>query len=858
MDNSPMKKLLPHILAFVIMMAASFIFFLPYFQGKELTQSDNVRARGMQAEMYKVKKETGNFPLWTNSMFGGMPTYQIMPTARGNQMRHFFKVSLFGQGMIAPHFVILVAMLCAYLFLITLGVDWRIGVIGAIGYGLSNYHIDLAEAGHSSKLIALAYVPAVFAGAIQAFRGRYLLGGTMFAFFLSLNIYSNHYQITFYMMLVLALLGLVELIKAIKHQTYPSFGKAAGILIIATLLAVATNLSRIWPTQEYAEETIRGKSALKTNAGKSGLTKDYIFAWSYGKMESFTLLVPNFNGGGTSQHFRGTDTHKKLYSNVERSIRERGGSSRQAAKKSAEAYVASLFYWGDQPMVGVAIYFGAIILCLFFLGAFLVKGAIKQWLVASAIFSLTLAWGGNFFLNPILVDYVPLFNKFRAVSMALGLTNLAVLVLAMLGLNKLMDVDVSKEKKLKALYIAVGITGGLCVFAMLIGGFLDMTSPKDAARVSQIGQQIVDGLPVDRLSVLRSDALRSLALILVSGGIIWAYLQGKIKALIMVGLVGLFCLSDIWLVNKRILFAEKYETPRELAQVTQPRPVDLQIQKDPDIHYRVLDQSGGNPYTNANTSYFHKSIGGYHAAKLMRFQELTERYFYSPGASFTKLLGMMNAKYIIQQGQDGVLQPSRNPDVMGNAWFVDSYQVVADADAELNGLGTLDPANKALIQKSFAKQVEGFTIQPDPSANIKLTSYHPDHMIYEYSAASDQLAVFSEMYYAPDKGWNTYIDGQLVAPFTKANYVLRAMKLPAGKNKKLEMKFEPRSFVLGETISLISSLLLILGFFGSLFLFFKAKGVPEVNLLHDLVVEAPKKIVKTKSKIKTKKRGKTK
>ena len=650
-------------------------------------------------------------------------------------------------------------------------------------------------------------------------------------------------------MLLLAILGLIELIKAVKHQTFPSFGKAAGVLIIATLLGVATNLSRIWPTQEYAKETIRGKSALKANEGKEGLTKDYIFGWSYGKMESFTLLVPNFNGGGASQHFRGTDTHKKLYSNVERSISQ-GGGNRQAAKKSAEQFVASLFYWGDQPFVGVAIYFGAIILFLFFLGAFLVKGEIKQWLVASAIFSLTLAWGGNFFLNPILVDYVPMFNKFRAVSMALGLTHLAVVVLAMLGLSKLMDVDVSKEKKQKALYLGAGITGGLCILIMLMGGLLDMTSSKDATRVSQIGQQIVDGLPADRLSVLRSDALRSLVLILLSAAMIWAYLQGKVKALMMVALVGLLSIGDVWLVNKRILFVEKYETPREVAKAAQPRAVDLQIQKDPDIHYRVLDQSAGDPYRNANTSYFHKSIGGYHAAKLIRFQELAERYFYQPDASFTKLLGMLNTKYIIQQGQSGALQPSRNPDVLGNAWFVNSFQVMPNADAEINGLRNLDPANQALIQESFAKQLDGFTIQPDPSANIKLTSYHPDHMVYEYSAASDQLAVFSEMYYAPDKGWNTYIDGQLAEPFTKANYVLRAMKLPAGQNKKLEMKFEPRSFVLGETISLISSILLILGFFAGMYFHFKNKGISDPSKLGEVELKTSTRKKPTVSKFK--------
>ncbi|MEM8906227.1 MAG: hypothetical protein AAGD05_00145, partial [Bacteroidota bacterium] len=752
------------------------------------------------------------------------------------------------------------AMACCYLFLIVLGVDWRIGLIGAIGFGLSTYYIDLAEAGHSTKMVALAYVPGVYAGAILAFRGRYLLGGGLFAFFLSLNLYSNHYQITFYMFLSLAILGLVELIKSVREQTLPQLLKTAGILSIAVVLGLASNLSRIWPTQEYAKETIRGKSELKANADKGdGLTKDYIFDWSYGKIESLTLLIPNFYGGGASQHFRGTKTHNQVYRNVEAQLIQ-GGNSREAAKKSAEQQVASLFYWGTQPFVGVAIYFGAILLLLFLVGAFLVKGTLKQWLLLSAIFALTLAWGKNFFLNPILVDYFPLFNKFRAVSMALGLSHLAVIVLAMLGLHQLMDKTLGKAQKLKALYWATGILGGICLLVLLMGGSLDLTGKNDA----RFGEQLASLLREDRLSVMRADAIRSLVLILVGAGLIWAYVEGKIKALVMVGLIGLVSVGEVWMVNKRILFAEKYETKQQLARAVQARQIDLDIQKDTDPHYRVLDLSRGNPFVDATTSYFHKSIGGYHAAKLIRFQEVVERYLSNPLAK-PELLGMLNTKYVVQ-GQGGEVQASRNPQALGNAWFVDGYQLVPDADAEIDALANLDPAREAVIQQQYADLLNGLTIQRDSNAQIRLTSYHPDVMTYEYSAASDQLAVFSEIYYPADKGWKLFVDGEPLHTMVKANYLLRAARLPAGQNRKLEMRFEPRSFYLGETIALISSLLVLIALGAGLYFYFTKYTLPDADQLAEVVSDPkpsrkptiPKtKKATTKSKESTDKANKT-
>jgi len=831
MNQSVLKRLLPHIIAYFVMMAISFTFFSPYvFEGKVLTQGDNVRARAMQGEMSKVRAETGEIPLWTNSMFGGMPTYQIQMAPGKNMTRLPYGLLFLRQSVTNPHLVVLVAMICCYLLLITLGVDWRIAIIGSVGFGLSNYQIDLAEAGHSTKMAAVALVPGMFAGAIMAYRGKYLLGGALFGLFVAMEILANHLQITFYAGLMLIILGIVQLVSAALNDTFPNFIKASAILIAMGVLGIAANADRIWATQEYAEETIRGKSQLSIKKGKSGLSKDNIFSWSYGIMESMTLIVPNFNGGGASQHFRGTETHDKIYRNMLTNFSQQG-MPRDAAIKSAEQQVAATMYWGNQPFVGVAIYFGAVLIFLFFLGAILVPGEVKIWLVIAAIFTLMLAWGGNFPMNSLLVDYVPMFNKFRAVSMVLGLTHLAVVVLAVLGLQTFISDRFHVKKDQRALFIAAGISMGLCVLAFLLSFVLDFSNP---AKDSRLPATLLSTILSDRASIMRMDALRSLFFIAISAGILYAFSKGKIKVLIAVLLVGALSVLDVWLVNKRILFSEKYETPKQASSSAVPTAADKQILADTDPHYRVLDLSRGAPFKSATASNFHKSIGGYHAAKLMTIQDVSERYlgpqYGQNPLEHLNILGMLNTKYVIQGGQSAPPQAVRLQEALGNVWLVDDIKRVDGADGELEALNKLNPKTTAVLRKSEMAKIDNFSIKANPADNIKLTSYAPDKLTYQYSTAADRLAVFSEIYYPPSKGWKMYLDGQPTDDFVRANYLLRAARLPPGQHT-LEMRFEPRSFAVGGMIALICSLVLMLGFIGAVVLYFKNKTLPDPDQL---------------------------
>ncbi len=854
MNNTPFGKFVPHLIAYAIFMCISFAFFSPYLtQNKALTQSDNPRAYGMQGESTKVFNETGDWPLWTNAQFGGMPAYQIKGSYDNNINKYLYKVMLLFQGIVDVPFVILMAMFCCYLFLIVLGTDWRIGIIGAVAFGLSTYFCDLAEAGHSTKMVVVALVPGFFAGAVLAFRQRYVIGGVLFGVFLSIAILANHVQIIYYAALLLTILGIIELVKAVKGNTVPAFAKSAGVLVVAGMLAVLSNASMLWTTYEYSKETIRGKSELASNAKKGdGLTKEYIWEWSYGIKETMTLLVHNFYGGGVSHDMSGTEFYKRYSPGQIQQLTQQGYPI-AAAKKAAGRSIASVFYYGEQRFVGAAIYFGAIILFFFFLGLVLVPGTVKWWLAISAFFSLSIAWGGHFPLNHLLVDYFPMFNKFRAVSMALGLTHLCVVALAVLGLQEIINRKRSVEDRQKAMYIAVGITGALCLFAIIMSGGDLGNAEKDA------GQQanILDLIKADRASMIRADAFKSLAFILICAGLIWAYLKDKIKPIMLVGVVGVFVLIDTWSASRRIIFADKYEQKLENPRQRTMGAVDQQIiNSEKDIHYRVLDLRA-NPFVSTDASYFHKSLGGYHAAKLMRYSEIIERYLSRPGENM-HIIGMLNGKYIIQN-QGGTDRAIPLPEALGNAWFVNNYRVVENGDAEIAALGTLKPKTEAVVQKQYASALEGLQIQDDPTATISLTNYHPDKMTYSYNTNSEQLAVFSEIFYPPSKGWNLYLDGtDTKVDIIKANYLLRAARLPAGKHT-LEMRFEPKSFYVGETLSLISSLLLLLCGIGGMFLFFKNNTIPDVNRFGAEVLEAPKKrqkAKKTESKKAKKKKGK--
>ena len=831
------KKLIPHLIAVVALMLVSAVYFAPNaFSGKVLPQPDNDKARAMQTESRQYVEKEGKAPLWTNSPFGGMPAYQIYSSVQGNLTKPVYKSLFLWTDYTAVWAQVFVAMFCMYLLLSVLKADWRVAIFGALAFGITSYNVDLIEAGHSTKMAAIALAPGFFAGVVLAFNGRLMLGGGLVALFASMQLYANHVQITYYTLLLIGIYFIAQFVEAFRHKAFISWGKALAVTGLAIAIGFACNTSRLWPTYEYSKETIRGKSELAKAAAKGdGLNKDYLFGWSCGVEESLTLLVPHFAGGGASE----TIEKGKFFDLI--------GRGRSAAeKKEVGRQIASTFYWGDQPFVGTSIYFGAILCFLFILGAFLVPGNAKWWLLTGGLFMVSLAWGKNFFLNHILYDYFPMFNKFRAVTMAFGMGQLCVAALAALGLQKLCDPDIPIERKMRALYLGVGVTAFLCLVIALFSGALYGPPKEVLARDAGLAKQIqLPNLPelleADRLAMMRADAFRSLGFILAAAALIWLYLKGNVKANLTVIAVSLLALTDQWMVCNRTLDSSSYENKREATAPPKEDIIDQQIKQDKDLHYRVLDYARGKMTTNWTTSYFHKSLSGYHAAKLQRYQDVVDKYFgdvypederFLPG--IMKMAGLFNVKYLTKP--TGEVVP--NTAALGNAWFVKGWKIAPNGDEELDALARLNFRDSAVVQQSFAPVMEGLNIQPDSNASIRLTAYHPDKMEYEYSASTEQLALFSEMWYPPAKGWKCYLNGQPAPDFIKADYLMRAMRLPAGQNQKLEMRFEPRSFYLGETISMAASVLALLLFFGGLFFWYRRHSFDDPNRLADIAKPA--------------------
>ncbi len=836
-----LKKLLPHLGAYLFFAIVACFLFKPYvFDGKVLQQSDNIQAGGMYAEMTKVYEETGEYPLWTNSMFGGMPTYQIKYITN-SPIKTVFNTIFLGKSVKPPHKTVLLIMFGFYILMITMKVDLRIAIVGSLGLGLSAYYMDLFLAGHSTKLVALAYMAPMLSGVLLAYRKKYLLGGALFAFFMGLQVYANHLQITYYFSIALGLLGIILFYNAYKNQDLPHFFKASGVLVLAGLLGVATSTGRLWTTYEYAQETIRGKSELTNKvgssgsvAGEDGLSKEYIFDWSYGKLETFNLLIPNYVGGSSTELFAADRSSATL------AALQRMGNPEQANQLARQAN----HYWGPQPFTGGPAYLGIVLVLLFFLGSFLVKGAIKWWCIGATILTIFLAWGENFKLfNYFMADYFPMFNKFRAVTMVLGVTSLFVALLGMLGLQELFSNNVTKEEKWDALKKAGMTTGGLLILGLLISFGLDYGISE-----GDFPPEVAAALAEDRAGLLRSDAFRSLLFAGLTFAALWFSLKNNWKPIIGIVMVGLLVFIDGFSISKRFISEESWLDKNQVNQIVAATDADKQIMADPDLHYRVADFRSGNPWSNARTSYHHKSIGGYHAAKLMRIQEVFEKYLMNIQSSM-HIYGMLNVKYFIT----GQGPPSANPEALGNAWFVPSYEVVDNGDQEIEAIANFNPGEKAIIQKKYAEALEGFNLQFDSTASIRLTSYHPDEMVYQYNANRDQLAVFSEIYYPPSKGWKMFLDGEPMDDFIKANFLLRAAKVPAG-NHELKMVFEPTSYYSGETISMIASIIVILGVLGALFLFFKHNEVPDSkNLPEPEVKAAIQKTTRKKKNLKKKK-----
>ena len=792
MKTLELKKLMPHLSAVVLFVLISLIYLSPVLEGKKIDQQDIRQFTGMSKEIVDHRSEYDEEPLWTNSMFSGMPAYQISVRYKKNLISYcsqLFKLYLPG-----PAGTVFLYLLGFYFLLVSLGIDYRLAIVGAIAYAFSSYFFIIIEAGHNTKAHAIGYVAPILASFLMVFRGKkVLLGSALTALFTSLILNANHLQITYYLVMLLFIIGVVKFIEAYKEKVLPLFFKHVGILLLAGTVGSLTSLSRIATTMEYGQESIRGKSELTDNQSNktSGLDKDYATAWSYGKAESFTLLIPNFHGGASGGALTTDSETYRLFKNSQ------GGSQ---AKKIIKQLP---LYWGSQPFTSGPVYAGSIVCFLFVMGLFLIKGYIRWWILTTFLLMLTLSWGKNLMpLTDFFLEYIPAYNKFRTVSTTLVIVELLIPFLGILALNKIINEGKTNEV-MKSFKYALGIVGGLCLlFALMPNTFFDFQGLNDA----QYGEALTEALQLDRASLFSADAFRSLAFILFSGVGIWLYLNKTIKKTPLVLLTGLLILSDMWVVNKTYLHDENFKAKRKILQPFTPSVADCQILQDPDPNYRVYNTTV-SPFNDASTSFFHKSIGGYHGAKLKRYQELID-FHISKGNM--NVLNMLNSKYFIVRGQNNQPIAQRNPNALGNAWFVSDIIIVENSDEEIQKLGQINTANQVLVDQRYDVPP---TIDYDSTATIQLTNYKANHLSYTSSATTKQFAVFSEIYY--DKGWNAYIDGELV-PHIRANYLLRALPIPSGQHT-IEFKFEPQTYYATENITLFSSLIVIIALFVAVF-----------------------------------------
>ncbi len=804
--NRMLKKLLPHccaVLGFLLVLVA---YFLPQMEGKVVTQGDIVQYMGMSQEAREFKKETGENTLWTNAMFGGMPTYQINTVSDGNTLKVADKLA--SLGIKAPIGRFFVAMLGFYILMVVLGVNPWLSIVGGIAFGLTTNSLILYEAGHETKVKAIAYFPLVAAGMLLAFNKKYLWGGVLFATGLGLNLYSNHVQMTYYFFLTVAFLGIAQLIYAAQKNELAEFFKAVGALALAGILAVGASASNLWITYEYSKDTMRGDPILQAEAKPegvpsdgmqsssetSGLSWDYAMQWSNGTIDLFSTFIPGAAGGGSQE-----------------SVDKEGpiGSAIKAKGYRLPVEFRAPLYWGELPFTSGPIYFGAVVCLFFFMGLFLVKGPAKWWLALGTLLTLMLSMGKNLeMVNRFFFDYVPLFNKFRTPNSVLSVASFLVPALGFLAIHQLISGKSSKEEALRSLYIAGGITGGLALFLAILGpGMFSFTNPQDGQFAAQFGNIDPGVFAEERQAYLRSDAIRTLLLILLSGGLIWAFLKNKIQASWLIAGLGLLVFFDMWSVGRRYLNEGSFTTKTNYQANFQPNAADQQILQDQDPNFRVLDLVGQNPFQSSRASYFHKSLGGYHAAKLQRYQDVIDRHL-SKGNQ--QVLNMLNTRYIIGGESQETAKAQSNPSAAGNAWFVNSFQLVQTPNEEIAALDSFVATDEAIIHHEYSNYLAGLNLQKGGA--IRLTDYKPNHLTYESDAPTEQLAVFSEIWYGPNKGWQAYIDGQ-AAEHIRANYLLRAMRVPAGKHK-IEFRFDPPAYHTGKTVSLIASSLILLALLG--------------------------------------------
>ncbi|QXP79293.1 MULTISPECIES: YfhO family protein [Winogradskyella] len=801
------KRLLPHILILIGFVVLSLVYFSPVLQGKKINQSDIMHYIGMAQQQKEFAEATGKETYWTESAFGGMPTYQLGAKYPHNYIK---KLDLALRFLPRPADYLFLYFIGFYILLLSLKVDFKLAALGALAFGFSTYLIIILGVGHNSKAHAIAYMPLVLSGIILTFRKKYILGFLLTTIALGLEIVTNHYQMTYYLLLLVLVLGLAYLVDAYKKKELPHFFKSVGLLSVGALLAVGLNATGIMATQEYVKESARGQSDLTINSDGSpkevttGLDRGYITEYSYGILESFNLYIPKFMGGGNYEDVGKDSETYKAYIAL-------GASPMEALDAARNAPM----YWGDQPIVEAPAYVGAVIIFLFVLGLFLVKGRLKWWLVGGTLLSLLLSYGKNLgFLTDFFIDYVPFYNKFRAVSSIQVLLELCIPVLGILGLSRLFSNDFKDEEKLKALLYSVGITAGLAIIFLLFKSILfDFEGLRDDQYIGAYGQAFMDSVIDDRKALMSSDTLRTLILVLLSAGTIYLFLKKKLSENLVVVVFAVLILFDLVTVDKKYVNNDNFISALRVDKPYQANNADKEILKDKS-HFRVMDMSTEGQRKPAKAAYYHNSLMGYSAAKLGRVEELLDFYVYNNNMN---VLNMLNTKYIIAEEKNTVF-PYTNTDANGNAWFVSNLKVVAGANEEILALDSLNTKTTAVTEKQVATDHNlKPSYQLDSTATIQLKEFKPNYLKYESNNRSKGLAVFSEIYY--NHGWDAYIDGELV-PHFRVNYVLRALELPKG-NHTIEFKFEPQVVKTGSSIALASSAILGLLILAGLFFKFK-------------------------------------
>lgn len=780
-----LKKTLPHIAAILFFLVLSYAYFAPQLQGKQLQQSDTEQFLGMSKEIVDYRAKTGEEALWTDSMFGGMPAYLISTVYKTNYIRYVDDFLQLGHSR--PASFIFIMLIGSYILMLAFGMNPWLGIIGSLALSLSSYYFIIIAVGHNSKMIAIAYMVPLIGGVVLAYRKKLWLGVSVAALFLGLELYAGHPQITYYGGILLLFFLIAEAIRCYKEKMLKHFAKVSAALSIALVLGIGANFSHLYLVWDYGKDSIRGKSELTHNKENktTGLDKDYALAWSYGITESFNMFIPNLMGGSSAIGLKADGETAKVLTQA--------GYPADTANQIPS-------YWGPQPMTMGAVYLGAVVIFFFILGLFYIKGLNKWWLIGATILSILLAWGNNLlFFSEFFLDYFPMYNKFRTVSMILVITEITVPILAMLAIKRMLEPSFDKEEGLKGLKWATGIAGGIALlFALLGGSMFSFLSAND----QQLPKELLGAIAADRVALLTADAWRTFAFVALAAAASWLLINKKIKPELFMAAVGLLVLVDMIPVNHRYLNEKNWVPAMQAAVPFTPSQADQAIMKDT-THFRVLNLSV-NPFSDASTSYFHKSVGGYHAAKMRRYQELIDFHLSQNNMA---AYNMLNTKYIIVPDQKSQsLQVQVNPGALGNAWFVNSVKVVPNADSEIESLTGFDPKHMAVVDQRFSKELGNFKTNPDTTGTIQMTKYLPNYISYKSNNKAEQLAVFSEIYY--NKGWDAFIDGK-PAPYLRANYVLRAMVVPAGEHT-IEFKFQPVMFKVGKMVDLVCSSSLIL------------------------------------------------